>query len=225
MRMDSPARWWLVALTGLLFAVGGCADSTGANTEENGNGSNGPGNPPDWEQLYREEVESLAAAFERENGQPPPSDVEFVRFIEHWEYGEVHSQCVREQGFDAQPTFDNGVTYEDVPPEQGLALHEAIYRCQVAYPVHPRYSLPWTEEMIRTLYDYYVDELVPCLIAEGYPSQEAPSWDSFLAGYNTEHQWVPYDVVSVDSEEEWQRINEVCPQSPPTEELFGTSSS
>src|SRR5690606_41657315 len=113
MCMDSPARWWLVALTGLLFAVGGCADSTGANTEENGNGSNGPGNPPDWEQLYREEVESLAAAFERENGQPPPSDVEFVRFIEHWEYGEVQPQVRREYGLDAQHQLQNRVSQED----------------------------------------------------------------------------------------------------------------
>lgn len=211
----SPIRWRLPLVVALVVMVAGCTAEPDSEADQSGG-------PPDWEQLYLEEVESLAASFEQENGQPAPDDAEFVRFIESSEYGEVHAECIREQGFGAEATFDHGVEYDPVPPEQGVALHEAIFRCQVAYPVHPRYSLPWTDEMIRTLYDYYVDELVPCLTAEGYTLQEAPSWESFLADYGTERTWTPYAVVDAGTPEEWQQINETCPQGPPSEELFGT---
>lgn len=41
--------------------------------------------------------------------------------------------------------------------------------------MHTRFLRPPTEQEQRVLYRYYVDELVPCLAAEGYRAPPAPS--------------------------------------------------
>jgi len=216
-----PARWWSPLVIVMVMLAASCTDASDA-TEPGG--ADEPVSEPDWEALYLAEVERLSRDFEERNGQPPPDDVTFVRFIDAWEFGEVHAECVRGRGFDVEVTFDGGVSYGTVPRDQELALHEAIYRCQVAYPVHPRYRLPWTEQMIRVLYEYYVDELVPCLVDQGYPAQEPPSWETFLASHGTEREWNPYAVVvDRDDPQEWRAINETCPQAPPDAALYGSA--
>lgn len=196
--------------------------SAGCSSSESGPGPEPPTVEHDWEQLHRDELARLAAQFEQTHGQPPPTDVEFVRFIDPAEFGRVLAQCVRDQGFQAEETFDGGVTYEPVPDDQVLALEEAIYRCDVAYPVHPRYLVPLNQEQIRKTYDYWVTEVAPCLTAEGYDVSEPPSWETFLASHNTSEAWTPYAQVDPSSEVEWRRINEACPQHLPPDELFGT---
>jgi hypothetical protein len=215
------SRTTVVLVIGLTL-LAGCSERPEGSPGPEGEPSDQlPGDSqPDWEALYLREVEELAQAFEQENGVPPPDDTEFVRFVEPTEYGEVHAACARDQGFGARGTFDGGTEYDVVPEDQGLALHEAIYRCQVAYPVHPQYHVPKTEVQIRVIFDYYVNELVPCLVAEGYQVPEAPSWETFLASYETSGQWFPYDVVGYSTEEDWQHVNRTCPQGPPLEDLF-----
>ena len=170
--------------------------------------------------LYEAEVERHANLL-REQGYEPPTDAEFVRFIEPDEYATVHVECLQRQGIPARATFDGGIKFGDIPDDQAQAQHEAIHRCEVMYPVHPRYSLPHTPEQIRITYDYYTETLVPCLAAEGYDVGTPPSWETFLASYGTPNQWVPYASVDAPTEQEWERINTVCPQSPPLEELYG----
>lgn len=210
-----------VPVTLLFLLLAGCTTEDPASPSGEPSIRPSGGSQPDWEALYEQEVEQLALEFQQHNGVPPPDDVKFVRFVDLTEYGEVHAACVREQGFGARATFDGGTVFDRVPESQGLALNEAVYRCDIAYPVHPRYSLPLTEAQIRTTYEYYVNELVPCLAARGYSVEPAPSWETFLATQDTGAQWVPYDAVHYTNEAEWQRINQACPQSPPLEDLFG----
>lgn len=232
MRMGSlPSGRTAVVCGAVLALLVGCAGGDVGG----GDGELSDGPAPDWDQLNRQHMEQLAEEFEVVNGRPAPTDVEFVRFIEPAEFGRVTAECVRDQGFEAKETFDNGISFGDVPEEQGLALNEAVYRCNVAYPVHPQYREPVTEQQIRVTYDYYVDVLSRCLTREGYQVPPAPSWETFLADYGTDRMWYPYQVVEppydrpadyqaagYDNERDWWRsINETCPQSPPPEELHG----
>lgn len=201
--------------------VAGCtADAPGSQSSATGAGESDLPQEPDWMVLYEQEL----AAFEgllREQGLEVPTDAEFVRFIEPDEYGRVHAECMREQGFDAEETFDGGVSYDAVPPDQAGAQQQALYRCQVQYPVHPRFTQPLTEDQIRLVYDHFVGFLVDCLTDEGYEVPAAPSWETFLADYHSQGgAWHPYDAVEPTSDAEWQEINEKCPQNPPLEELY-----
>jgi|ADGO01.1.fsa_nt_gi hypothetical protein len=79
----------------MVMLAASCTDASDA-TEPGG--ADEPVSEPDWEALYLAEVERLSRDFEERNGQPPPDDVTFVRFIDAWEFGEVHAECVRGRG-------------------------------------------------------------------------------------------------------------------------------
>jgi hypothetical protein len=225
-----PGRSGRVALgvAALVAGLGlaGCSDDDGQESPVGNDSTDVHELPdaPDWEQLYLDEVEILREEFELITGELPPNDVEFVRFIDVDDYGRVHAECVRGQGFEAEESWDGGVSYGRVPPEQSLASHTAIYRCHIAYPVHPRYFLPRTEEQVRVVYDYFVDELVPCLAELGYEVSPAPSWEAFLADEGSQGQWFPYLDVDPPSDQEEREVNEACPQNPPLEALFDQDS-
>jgi hypothetical protein len=177
---------------------------------------------PDWEETHLANVAELAIRFQAEYGRPAPSDASFTRFIEPSDYGRVLAECVREQGFAADETFDGGVAYGEVPDDQRVALAEAIYRCEVAYPVHPRHlTRPANEGDLRREYDYQVNEVLPCLHAEGYDVEPPPTWEVFRDS-DPSARWHPYAHVDPPSEEEWQRINQVCPQSLSMRDFFST---
>jgi hypothetical protein len=209
----------VLPLLSLLVACTGSADPPDGTSDS---ASGGPVTE-DWEALYRAELEQLVENYKRMGlMDSPPTDVDLVRFIRPEEYGRVHAACIQEQGFSATETFDGGVEFGEIPPEQARAQAEAVYRCDVQFPVHPAYLQPWSDSQIRTLYDYYVEELTPCLTAAGYPVDPPPTWETFRDTYDTDSQWVPYRAVTVTDygPEEWQEINEQCPQGPPLEHLF-----
>src|SRR5690606_19973409 len=123
-----------------------------------------------------------------------PTDVEFVRYLDRDEWAEVHAQCLRDQGFHTEVTPDGGLRF-NAPADQQRALHEAQYRCDVQYPIHPRFRQPLTTEQIALLYGYYVDTLRPCLEAEGYEIEQPPSLETFTATLYEDSSWHPYNSV------------------------------
>lgn len=150
-----------------------------------------------------------------------PEDAAFVRYVGPDEFATTHAECLRQQGFDATETADGGISHGAVPPEQAQALHEALHRCNIMYPVHPRYRERLTDEQRSRLYDYFVNELVPCLQAEGRRIGPVPSRETFIATFYTDESWHPYHSVGASNQREWARLNERCPQRPPIEELYG----
>jgi hypothetical protein len=195
-----------------------------------------PAEHAQWERIYQEGLETLAIELQASGVTTPPVDVVFDRFIKADEYSKVHADCVSAQGFTATASWDGGIHYDPaLPGDQQPALAEAIFRCQVKFPAHPKYAQPRTEAQIRVLYDYYVSELVPCLRREGYDPAENVSWETFLSTFNTKENWFPYNAVTKrqqeiiqanggvlprEWEDKWRRINETCPQSPSLERLF-----
>ena len=42
-----------------------------------------------------------------------------------------------------------------------------MYTCNAKYPMDPKSNVPLTDEGLGELFDYFTDELKPCLEAEG----------------------------------------------------------
>lgn len=209
----------------LLLLLVGCSETDPHNEGQSGapenNGQPLPQSEHEWQDLYLEMLSERAAYNRRFGMEHPPDDVEFVRFIRSDEFGRIHSECIRGQGFQAEETFDGGIAFGDVLQDQYVALLEAEYRCLAQYPVHPRYHEPFDEGQIRILYDYDVTVLTPCLEAEGYFPGTPPSWETYLGTFGTGDHWMPYAAVQPDNDAEWQEINQLCPQSPPLVDLYG----
>lgn len=191
-----------------------------------------------WDRLYQEELERLAIDRQRQGMIMPPPDAPFARFVKPDEATSVWAECLRGQGFEATVDWDGGLSLDSQSAEQRPAMLAADFRCRAMYPVHPKYLQPHTETQIRVVYDYYTKTLAPCLQAKGYDIDPSsiPTWETFLANYAAKDgSWFPYDAVTKREEEitaanggvlpsdwqdEWQRINHDCPQSPPLNELF-----
>ncbi len=205
------------ALT-MLLAAGCTSDSAQGEVDDTPD----PAQAGDWMAMYEEYAAQQAESL-RSRGVEVPTDAEFIRFIERDEFGPVHAECLREQGFEAESTPDGlAVGGPGVPDDQHDAHWQATYRCRIAYPVHPRFRVPMTDAQVRVIYDYFVDELVGCLEGEGYEVAPAPSWEAFLAQWRSaDPHWDPHDSVRAPNEQEHIRIREECPQRPPLVDVYG----
>lgn len=173
------------------------------------------------------DAEDLRDLAERYRLDDPPEDVAFERYISPEEYATVMVPCLTEQGIPVRALADGGIAFDDIPPEQALLQAEAMYRCDVRFPTHPLFAEPLDDEQLRRLYGYLVGDLTACLEAEGYASSPPPTVETFIASYSDPNAevWTPYPVDDprLQQPEEWDRLNEICPQAPPLEVLYGAS--
>ena len=138
-------------------------------------------------------------------------EVAVVAVMNAEEYPAQLVSCLHEEGF-PEVTLDplGGIGYEG---SQLDAYDLAMYICESRYPIDPRYTQPLTDEQLGKLYDYYANELVPCIEREGYTAPEAPTRQYFIDHFS-DAPWRPYSEVSdATGESEWYRMNEVCPQT------------
>lgn len=155
----------------------------------------------------------------------PPQDVEFERYISPEEYAATVVPCLTEQGIPATALPDGGIGFGDIPPEQALVQAEAMYRCEVRFPTHPMFLEPLDDDQLRRLYDYLAGDLTTCLEFEGYATLPPPTVEAFIASYRVPNvaSWSPWPVDDprlLDITESG-RLNQVCPQAPPYEVLYG----
>lgn len=102
------------------------------------------------------------------------------------------------------------------PYENPLA---GTYRCRISYPIHPRFQLPPTDQQLRVIYDYFLDELIPCLRNEGYELSPPPSFETFRAEWpNT---WDPYVELPEPKGFKKDEVLQKCPPRPPLEAVYG----
>ena len=172
---------------------------------------NAPTSEAEW-QLHAERLRDLAVTF----GVAEPEPVEVVRWVMPEEIDEALESCVNEKGFSAE----GGLFGADSPPEQASALNQAMYECLAAYPPIAKYNAPYTEEQIGIIYDWTVEVEIPCLEAQGYEIAGTPSRLTFISDYQGGEQFFPFSQLPPLSNEEFAKLEEVCPQMPPTETLF-----
>lgn len=169
------------------------------------------------------EAAALRELAERYMLDDPPEDAEFERYISPEEYAAVMVPCLTEQGIPARALPDGGVGYDDLPEEEWVRQREAVYRCSVRFPTHPMFEEPLSDDQLRRLYSYLVDDLTPCLEDEGYATTAPPTLEVFIETYPAGNAWSPWPANDprLHDEEEWYRLNVACPQSPSLEYLYG----
>lgn len=166
------------------------------------------------------------------SGIEDPPETQIVRVLAPEEQPAVWEACMVEAGWQVSVTSDGGlVPPADLPEDQASVYAVADYTCHAQYPVDPALFRSFGEQQIEATYEYYVEELVPCLLKRGHRVEEPPTWASFRSSwvadgrggfFASEGSWFPYDAVDPASlrDEEWQTLTEECPQSPPAETLF-----
>lgn len=145
-------------------------------------------------------------------------DAALIRYVQPDEAPGVIADCLRDQGFtDVTVLPDGGVLTDYGSEAQAEAYALANFICRVSYQVDPRFTAPLTQQEVRDLYVYYSEQLGPCLTAEGFDVEEAPSEATFIEEYETGSYWQPYEHVAdaVGSNGEWYAISEQCPQTQP----------
>lgn len=148
---------------------------------------------------------------------------DFVRFIHPDEWTVVLAQCLTDHGWPVTTTPDGGIKYPNVGNAQQSEMQADDELCGRMFPVDPKYRQPLTVEQLTFLYDWFVNESIPCLEAEGYTNFDPPSLDVFIDTYDTEG-WSPYRDLNTDQlgPGAWYALQEACPQGPPVDELFGS---
>lgn len=142
-------------------------------------------------------------------------DVDLVRYIQPNEWSKVMASCLSDAGIEATISEDGGIeTSTPVGQEEPHAI--AWYVCQAKYPGDPELAQPLTSAELEYLYNYLVNDLTPCLEAEGYKVDDPPSLQTYTDTYLTADAWTPYSsVLGAGGQESWNKINRKCPQNAP----------
>lgn len=144
-------------------------------------------------------------------GVKDPPSVDVVEEVGPMRQVERVVACMHESGWSDVHLENGGVRYPWDPddPEQREAIGLALYTCYAKYPVRAELLHP-SEEMYRRLYDYFRDELAPCLRSRGHDISPAPNWEYWLyAIANDREYWDPANEVPQDDYPE-----DACPRMP-----------
>lgn len=136
---------------------------------------------------------------------------------------EVRLACMADQGF---PSTVDEWGQEGIPFELGHEddLARADYVCAAMYPVEEKYLRPFSLHQLRLLYDWRVEQTVPCLRADGVEVPEPPSFETFVGEYAATgyRHWSPRSTVELPPEiETGPGFADWCPDTPPQDVLYG----
>ncbi len=125
-------------------------------------------------------------------------------------WGRVYQRCLIEAGLPAVLDPDGGVR-TNYPKEQRDAASEAFERCtEVADAAVPHDPPPASEADWQELYDFEI-ALAECLARYGFTS-DPPSFERWMDSGG--EAWSAYNAVPQGlSDEEWNGINNACPQA------------
>jgi len=123
---------------------------------------------------------------------------------------ELQVECANDQGIPVtvMPPGD-GISYDQVPRAQHQMASAILRACLDGLNLPPYEEL--SDQQLADLYDRLI-ETMHCLEEEGYSIEPPPSVDSFVEEYYGEEAWHPYSSVTHVDMEEWNRLNQVCPQ-------------
>ncbi|TFD56751.1 hypothetical protein E3T39_15555 [Cryobacterium suzukii] len=151
----------------------------------------------------------------RESPDAERPEIDIVRFTDSDDWAITMESCMHDLGWpDMRATADGGVESGGIQKSQAGAHALAWYTCNAKYPMDPKFNVPLNDERLGKLFDYFTDELQPCLAAEGYDTPEAPSRETFIDTYAETGGWNLYEGVAGGGQSEWNTINKKCPQLP-----------
>ena len=125
-------------------------------------------------------------------------------------WGRAYADCMIDEGIDARLGADGGVSLR-YPREQRETVEAAVVRCRAeADELVPDDPPPATVEAWRERYDAQI-ALAECLARYGFTS-DPPSFERWMDSGG--EAWSAYNAVPQGlSDEEWNGINNACPQA------------
>lgn len=177
------------------------------------------------EELASYYEERLVAAADERNQSPIP-EVSLIRWsMGSNEYAANMATCLQEAGFPAVLEGRDYYFEPGVPAAQQDALNRASFVCNGQYMMHPIYGYGWTDEHVGVVYDYWVEYYIPCMRAHGHEvrDDDKPSREAYVNAFNTAQRidWWPNEWSALLPKTERVEMEQICPQYPPDEVLFG----
>lgn len=167
-------------------------------------------------------VQEQNAALAAEFGITDPPPVQVVRLVVPEERGELVEQCLIARGW---PAHEDGYTFISYSPDQEADWNLDNYICMSSYPIDPdRGGGMWTDAQTATQYDWTINTVLPCLDALGYTvTVPPPSRADFIAAWWTDpyYPFAHIDGFTAMSNAEHALLDAQCPQTAPTDQLWG----
>ena len=176
------------------------------------------------EQHWNEMVVRYAA----ESGLDSPPPVHLVTWTETpRENSTLVARCLQEHGFPAIADPLGGVAFDPgVPEAQDEALNQALYICNLQYPLDPAKTLDWSEDQLHLVYDYWDEYYIPCMEAHGHPvdTTNRPSREAFIGAFHTSerYDWWPSEGFQNLPRADQEKLIGTCPPYPPDAAMYGS---
>lgn len=147
---------------------------------------------------------------------------EMIREVSMAESLQVHSDCLTEAGLpEMVDSINSDGIGREIPVDQIDAYGRADITCKVMYPVALRYYQHRSAEQLRLLYDWQVNEVIPCLEGYGERVSEPPTFESFYGTYASNGYEVWLAIGHIESGGDEIEYHDLCPAYPPDEVFFG----
>lgn len=151
--------------------------------------------------LLREQAKGAAVSLGLKPAEVP-TEARLVRIVKLHEQPQLLVDCLEEFGFSARP-LQGGLNFPEYPVEQQVPLRQAVYTCEVRYPIDPRYGMPLPVPQLARQYEHWVGEVKPCLMKNFNANvADPPTFEVWAAAYyaNSGH-WDPYDSLAHDGDQ------------------------
>ncbi|MEX2252345.1 MAG: hypothetical protein WD895_09820 [Acidimicrobiia bacterium] len=122
----------------------------------------------------------------------------------------LQAECANDNGIPVRviPPGD-GLTYEEVPLDQHQTARAVVEACLAGLNLPD--PVPPSREQMEEVYNALI-ATKRCLEGEGYTIAPPPALETFIEGYIASGTWHPYNSLPDLPQEEWERLNAVCPQ-------------
>jgi hypothetical protein len=203
---------WIALAATLVAAVAIAIVAWPEASPEPSNPTSGILTPEQKREFYEATIESRWAEIKETFPSAVRPTETLVRFVARDDYGTVIVNCLADRNQDAI-VLGGGSDYRlDVAQgEQSAAIAE--FACISQYPLDP--SEPrLSDYATKRLYQYLVEELVPCLEREGYEISEPPTLEEFGSGLQGDTPWSPYRDVEETDAARFAEVRSACPPLP-----------
>jgi hypothetical protein len=108
------------------------------------------------------------------------------------EVAQARFQCLKDRGWDV--SLQKGAIYAEIPAAQQAQYDSDAQECLKQAGIDPNVAI--SDDQLREIFTTYT-RVEKCLRHEGWSTPRRPSFDSFLATYESA-PWIPWSEVPAD---------------------------
>jgi len=98
--------------------------------------------------------------------------------------------------------------------ETAVVTRLAQYTCGVRFPVDPKYSAPLDNKQVERLYEFYVEDLIPCIEDLGLVVPAIPTFQVFVEAQAGDAAWNPVQQAVGSDPEKYAQVYASCETFP-----------